>query len=53
MSITEKTVSDKKYLVSEKTGLFYDLKTPLEVIKVIDEAKTNKTRLILDYGDLK
>lgn len=44
-------MDQKKY--KEYNGTFYDIKTPQEVIDVLENARLNRTRILLDYGDVK
>lgn len=34
-------------------GTFYHEETPYEVVEVLEQARKNRTRLTLDYGDVK
>jgi len=44
-------MNNKKYKVINET--FYKKNTPLEVIKLLEWSRETKTRILLDYGDVK
>lgn len=37
----------------EVNGTFYNKSTPKDLIEVLERARENKTRIVLDYGDTK
>lgn len=41
---------EKSY--KEVNGTFYDSRTNADVIKVIETARQNRTRIVVDYGDI-
>ena len=47
--INTKTM-DKQYQVVN--GTYYDARTNKEVINVLEQARTNRTRIVVDYGDV-
>lgn len=41
---------EKQYQVVN--GTYYDARTNKEVINVLEQARTNRTRIVVDYGDV-
>lgn len=41
---------EKQYQVVN--GTFYDVRTNQEVINILEEARKNRTRIVVDYGDV-
>lgn len=52
MKIIKQTMGDKTYNVTP-SGTYYHIETPNEIIKILENARINKIRIRLHYGDVK
>lgn len=43
----------KKTDYKEVGGTFYKKNTPMDLIEVLERARENRTRIVVDYGDIK
>ena len=43
----------KKQDYQEVGGTFYKKNTPMDLIEVLEQARENRTRIVVDYGDIK